>query len=83
MQPLPCGRARHPPATRESTFLGLTLPPRARELNSVENVWQFMRYNWLSNRVFKSHDDIVDHCCEAWNKLVDQPWKIMSIGQRK
>lgn len=23
-----------------------------------------------------------DHCCEAWNKLVDQPWRIMSIGMR-
>ena len=30
---------------------------------------QFMRDNWLSNRIFTSHDDIVDHCCEAWNKL--------------
>jgi hypothetical protein len=47
-----------------------------------ENVWQFMRENWLSNRIFKSFDDIVDHCCDAWNKLVDQPWKIMSIGLR-
>jgi hypothetical protein len=61
----------------------MPLPPRSPELNPVENIWQFMRDNWLSNRVFKSHDDIVDHCCEAWNKLTDQPWKIMSIGLRK
>ncbi|MCH8184359.1 MAG: IS630 family transposase [Proteobacteria bacterium] len=61
----------------------LTLPSRAPELNPVENVWQFMRDNWLSNRVFSSYDDIVDHCCEAWNKLVAQPWKIMSIGHRE
>lgn len=27
-------------------------------------------------------DDIVDHCCEAWNKLVDQPWQIISMGMR-
>ena len=39
-----------------------------------------MRANWLSNRVFKSYEDIVDHCCYAWNTLVDQPWKIMSIA---
>jgi hypothetical protein len=26
-----------------------------------------MRDNWLSNRVFKSYDDILDHCCFAWN----------------
>ena len=50
---------------------------------SVENVWQFLRDNWLSNRVFKSNDDLVDHCCVAWNKLVDQPWRIMSIGLRQ
>ncbi len=22
------------------------------------------------------------HCCEAWNKLTDQPGRIMSIGMR-
>jgi hypothetical protein len=42
-----------------------------------------MRDNWLSNRNFKSYDDIVDHCCFAWNKLADQPWRIMSIGLRE
>ena len=61
----------------------LPLPSRSPELNPVENIWQFMRENWLSNRVFASYDDIVGHCCEAWNKLVDQPWRIMSIGLRK
>lgn len=60
----------------------MLLPPKSPELNPTENTWQFMRDNWLSNRVFKSADDIVDHCCEAWNKLVDQPWQIMSIGMR-
>ena len=54
------------------------LPPRAPELNPVENIWQFMRDNWLSNRIFKTYDDIVALCCEAWNRLIDQPWKIMS-----
>ena len=41
------------------------------------------RQNWLSNRVFKSYDDIVDHCCYGWNTLIDQPWKIMSIARRE
>lgn len=58
------------------------LPPRSPELNPTENVWQFMRQNWLSNRIFSSYDDILDHCCDAWNRLLDQPWKIMSIGLR-
>jgi hypothetical protein len=61
----------------------MALPPKCPELNPVENVWQFLRDNWLSNRVFKSYDDLVDHCCVAWNKLVDQPWRIMSIGLRQ
>ncbi len=60
----------------------LPLPPRSPELNPVENVWQFMRDNWLSNRIFKSYEDIVALCCEAWNRLIDQPWTIMSIGMR-
>lgn len=60
----------------------MPLPPRSPELNPVENVWQFMRQNWLSNRVFGSYDDIVVHCCEAWNRLTDQPWRIMSLGIR-
>jgi len=60
----------------------LPLPPRSPELNPQENIWQFLRDNWLSNRVFQSYDDIVAHCCEAWNKLTDQPWRIMSIGLR-
>jgi transposase len=58
------------------------LPPKSPELNPTENTWQFMRDNWLSNRVFTSGEDIVDHCCDAWNKLVAQPWRIMSIGLR-
>ncbi len=61
----------------------IALPPKCPECNPLENVWQFMRDNWLSNRVFKSYDNLVDHCCEAWNKLVDQPWRIMSIGLRQ
>ncbi len=59
------------------------LPPRCPELNPVENVWQYMRENWLSNRVFESYDNIVDHCCYAWNKFIDMPWKTMSIGLRQ
>jgi len=42
-----------------------------------------MRDNWLSNRVFKSCGDILDRCRHARNKLVDLPWRIMSIGLRQ
>ena len=71
--------------TRSGKGVGtlMPLPPRCPELNPVENVWQFMRDNWLSNRIFQSYDDIVDHCCFAWNKLVEQPWSTMSLGLRQ
>ncbi len=60
----------------------LFLPPRVPELNPVENIWQFIRDNWLSNRIFTDYDDMLAHCCHAWNKLIEQPWKIISIGMR-
>lgn len=59
------------------------LPVKCPELNPQENVWQFMSDNWLSNRVFTSYDNIVDYRCYAWNKFVEQPWTIMSIGARE
>ena len=60
----------------------MPLPPKCPEFNPVENIWQFMRDNWLSNRVFTSSENLLDHCCHAWNTLIDQPWRIMSIGLR-
>ena len=41
-----------------------------------------MRDNWLSDRVFRSYDAILEHCCHAWNRLADQPWRVMSLGLR-
>ncbi len=59
------------------------LPPRSPELNPVENIRRFLRDNGLSNRVLQSYDDILDRCCEAWNKLVSHPGRIASIGTGK
>jgi transposase len=61
----------------------IALPPKSPELNPMENIWQFVRDNWLSNRIFASSEDLLEHCCEAWNRLIEQPWRIMSIGLRK
>jgi len=64
---------------------GITQPVRTLDISS-ENfdaiVDVNLRGNWLSNRVFASARDIVNHCCDAWNKLIDRPWTIMSIGLR-
>jgi transposase len=58
------------------------LPSRAPELNPVENVWQYLRQAWLSNRVFDTYEAIIEAACEAWNRLMDQPQAITSIGMR-
>lgn len=34
------------------------------------------RDNWI----FQTDADILDQSCDAWNKLIAQPWRIMSIG---
>jgi len=60
----------------------LPLPAKCPELNPTENIWQFLRDNWLSNRVFDNGKALIDHCCNAWNNLEAQPWTIMSIGMR-
>ena len=60
----------------------LTLPPYSPELNPTENVWQFLRQNYLANRVFENYDAILDACCHAWRKFIADPDKIASITQR-
>jgi transposase len=60
----------------------ILLPSRSPELNPVENIWQFLRANWLSNRVFETYDEIIAAACEAWNKLTALPETITSIGMR-
>lgn len=60
----------------------ILLPARSPELNSVENIWQYLRQNWLSNRVFEDFNAILDAGCEAWNRLMAMPDTIRSIGWR-
>lgn len=60
----------------------LRLPPYSPELNPVENVWEYLRQNQLSNRVFANYDAIVDTCCDAWNALMAVPERIQSIATR-
>ena len=60
----------------------ILLPSRSPELNPVENIWQYLRQTWLSNRVFETYDDIVEAACDAWRRLIAQPKTITSIGSR-
>ncbi len=61
----------------------LVLPPYSPELNPQENIWQYLRQNYLANRVFETYTAVVDACCAAWNALVQQPEKITSIATRE
>jgi len=60
----------------------VSLPPACPELNAAENIWQYLRQTYLSNRVFKTYTDILDACQEAWQKLLDETGRIASIATR-
>jgi transposase len=61
----------------------LPLPPYSPELNGAENIWQYLRQNQLSNRVFDSQADIVDACSTAWNDFTADPARVTSITARE
>jgi hypothetical protein len=60
----------------------LPLPPKSPELNAQENIWQYLRQNFLSNRVFASYEAILDACQHAWCSLTAEAGRIASIGTR-
>lgn len=60
----------------------LPLPPASPELNPQENIWQFLRHNFLSNRVFAHYEAVVEASADAWNKLIQEPGRIASIATR-
>ena len=60
----------------------LPLPPKSPELNPAENVWQFLRQNKLSNRIFDDYEAILTAACQAWNSLIADPARITSIRTR-
>jgi len=55
---------------------------RGASTPSEPNIWQFMRDNWLSNTIFETYEEIIEHCCKAWRKLIADLWNIASIGLR-
>ncbi len=61
----------------------LKLPPYSPELNPQENIWQYLRQTYLSNRLFSDYDAIVEACINAWNKLTAEAGRIRSIATRQ
>jgi len=60
----------------------MPLPPYSPELNPQENVWQFLRQNYLANKCFESLNDILDDCCRAWNEFAEKKGRIKSMCSR-
>jgi len=60
----------------------LRLPPYAPELNSLENLWEYLRGNQLSHVVYENYEAVVDGCCNAWNALMRLPEVLTSITDR-
>ena len=60
----------------------IRLPSYSPELNSAENIWEYLRKNKLSNTVFDSYDDILNKACEAWRFFDRNKAAITSITQR-
>jgi transposase len=59
------------------------LPPASPELNPQENIWQYLRQTYLSNRIFETYAAILDACQDAWRKLLAETGRITSIATRK
>lgn len=58
------------------------LPPACPELNAAENIWQYLRQTYLSNRVFANYRAILDACQDAWRALLHETGRIASIATR-
>jgi transposase len=57
----------------------LPLPPCSPELNPVERVWLYLRERFLSHRVLRDYEAVLDAACEAWNRLLLEPGRLASL----
>jgi hypothetical protein len=53
-----------------------TCRPPAPALNPTENIRQYLRQAYLSNRVFCHYDDVVEASSSAWTKLTTEPGRL-------
>jgi len=76
------GAKWHQPDLNQHNATMLTLPPYSPELNPIEQVWQYIKQKWLSNRCFKDFDSIVQAASDAWNNMRQQTDILKTITHR-
>jgi transposase len=58
----------------------LPLPPYSPELNPIEQIWAYLKTNFLSGRIFHGIEDIFDHGVRAWRQLSNDTVKSICAG---
>ena len=57
----------------------IELPAYSPELNPVENLWQYLRSHYWSNRSYDGYDDLRVAACDAWQAVCLSSEMIKSI----
>ena len=52
-----------------ANILLLPLPPYSPELNPIENLWGYLKENFLSHRVYENLDDVIRIGCDVFKNL--------------
>jgi hypothetical protein len=61
----------------------VTSRPTHPGTNPVENVWQYLRGNKLSNTIYDNYDDILEKTCQAWMFFANDKERVASITTRQ
>jgi len=77
------GAGWHSPALNTDKVTLLKLPPYSPELNPIEQVWQWLKQKWLSNRAYQDYEAIVDACCKAWNQFATNEATVRKLCRRE
>ena len=75
-------RAGHHLAKGLPVYSNLTpvhLPPYFPRTEQYGATGEWLREHELCNRCFESYEDIVDACCNVWNKLTAETGPIASL----
>lgn len=57
----------------------INIPPYSPELDSIEQVWSWLRQNEVANRCFENYDAIVETLCGAWNRFCEDKSRVILL----